>query len=566
MSADRIEPSTSPTAAKADRWLYPALWTVTLCLVWTGVNQAPGLIGEETTRVSIAAEIAATGNLDPYWYGHPATLINYLLAGIYKLLYTIQGQPFTRLTYGQDHEQLVVIGRIISRLIAAACGPLTFALARTLLPIRWALFATAITILNPLFITHAHRARADHVLTIILVCSGLFAASKRPIKKTLIPLSLLAGLGFTFKYLSASIIASTQFFIATDSSSSYQRKAIRAIKSLLIFATTIFISSPYLYLQAPKAFRHFTGEVNKQSSWTPWASLYKFSLINAYGYSTLAVLLLAVISLWVLMQDRPTLRSTWDGIRQTGLGKLSAIYLPFIAIGFAASTYNSTWLTPALPYLSILIATLLHELLRNRSGHPQWIAQLAVFVTITAILTTQANKSWAVRQLRSQTGSTREAELWLQKHSNTKQSVLLLQPDNANEPASYPRFNSERFELFKSNPDDSFSKICEETPEKWISKHDSTHLIHMDCFPQPILSSKSNQRMDELLRQFDLVVISERYNPDPSTPLQATTKFSPPQGQLKLNYSPFNFPQGDSGAWKTITIYKGEKTSNLNLL
>ena len=532
---------------------------VTLCLIWTGVNQAPGLIGEETTRVSIAAQIAATGNLDPYWYGHPATLINYLLAGIYKLIYTVQGLPFTRVTYSQDHEQLVVIGRVTSRLIAAFCGPLTYALARTILPIRWALFATAITILNPLFITHAHRARADHMLTIILVCSGLFAASRSPIKKALIPLSLLAGLGFTFKYLSASIIASTQFFIATDTPSTLQHKAIQAIKSFLIFAATIFISSPYLYLQAPKAFRHFTGEVNKQSSWTPWASLYKFSLINAYAYSTLALLLLAAISIWVLTQRRPTLHSAWNGVRQRAFGRLSVIYLPFIAIGFAASTYNSTWLTPALPYLSICIATLLRQLLRNTSVHSKWIAQLAVFLTITAIVTTQANKAWAIRQLRSQTGSTREAELWLQKQSTAKQSVLLLQPDDANEPASYPRFNPESFQLFKANPDDSFSEICEETPEKWISNYESTHLIHTDCFPQPVLSSKSNQSMDELLKLFDLVVISERYNPDPSTPVSATAKFSPPQGQLKLNYSPFNFPQGDSGAWKTITIYKTEE-------
>lgn len=515
------------------------------------------MIPEETTRISIASQIAATGNLDPYWYGHPATLINYFLAGIYKLVYFFQSSPFTRLTYSEDHAQLVIIGRATSRIIAAACGPLTYLLARSILPIRLALLATALTILNPLFITHAHRARADHLLTLILLTTGLITASTRSIKNGLVPLAFLAGLGVTFKYLAASVLGSIQILIAIDSSQKISKKYKTSIKSLIIFSATILITSPYLYLHANKAFSHFTGEVSKQSTWNPGAAFIKFLLINAYGYSAIAGVIILILVSTIIISPFGKLQRLQASIPQATLTKLSIIYIPFISIGFAASTYNSTWLTPAIPYLSICITVIMHEFYTRAPIKIRWLKQCLIYIVIGLLITSQANKTLAIHYFRRQIGSTTESEHWLKSNEGQLQMVLLLQPSNSHDAAgSFPRFNSKEYELFIANPEGGFSRVCEISPEQWTDKNSSQHLIHTDCFPQPIFATTSNKPIEELLQQFDLVVTSKRYSGNEQYDENSTAVFSPPTHKIKLGYSPFNFPQGDSGAWKTINIYK----------
>ena len=535
------------------------LFFITLALTWPGLNQAAGLIGEESTRVSIAAQIASTGNLDPYWYGHPATLINYLLALIYKASYALDGQAFTRETYIKDHEQLVTLGRLISRIIAALCAPMIYLMNRTIFPIRWALLATAMTIFNPLFITHSHRARSDHLLTLILLSSGLITASKASIKQKLIPLSILSGLGLTFKYLAASVFASTQLLIGLNSSLTRKQKLVNSLKSVSIFASTILLTSPYLYLRWQTAYLHFSGEVNKKSNWAPLAALKKFLLINAYGYSVTGILLLLGLALMLLALQRSNfqqaVRKSLNPHRFIGI---AIIYAPFIGIGFAASTYNSTWLTPALPFVSACITGILKIGVDSTATKSKRALKIVSLITIAAIATSQAKKTWAIHQLRLQNGSTRNAEAWLKSQETPSvQTILFLHPNDSQDAAgAFPRFNRQRYQAFIAAENGMIRRICSNSPYDWINDNPSKHLIHFECFPQPVYSSKSHKTIEELVQEFDFVITSERYRESLPESTEKEIVFSTPRDIVALNYSKFNFPQGDSGAWKTIIVYR----------
>lgn len=560
MEEDQAQRATNRSYMKSEASIYAIFFFVTLAFVWSGISQAPGSIEEETTRVAIASQIASTGNLDPYWYGHPATLINYFLALAYKLFYTVQDAPFTRLTYILDHEKLVIIGRVISRLAAATCGPLTYMLARSILPIRWALLATLITVLNPLFITHAHRARADHILTLILLSAGLVSGSSKPIKDSVVPLSLIAGLGITFKYLAASVLGSIQLLLTLETSLTWKQKLSKTIQSIATLGATIFIASPYLYLNANKAFGDLTGEVTKKQAWEPGAALVKFLLINSYGYSGLFGVIFLVIILVIIAETICLAHTSWSSVRNAAITRISIIYVPFILVGFLASTYNSTWLTPALPYLSICIAFGLRTFLGERSTSFSPLRRSLVIAATCILITSQVNHSWSVHQLRIQTGSKSEAELWLSKHEDQVRSVLMLQGNNTeSEAAIFPRFNPKAYRLFIAQPNGEFSRVCDEPAADWVTSNPSTHLIHTNCFPQPVFNSKSKESIDSLLNQFDLVVVSDRHKDDKSDNSKEIASFSPPRNIVKRDYSRANHPQGDAGPWTTITIYSNNE-------
>ena len=92
-------------------------------------------VGEEQAAV----DIANSGNLNPNWFGHPATFLIYILAAFYKFvnLFSIKGTPFDQ--YLLNPEPFFLFGRILSRFAAATSVILTYKLANKFLNKKWAL-------------------------------------------------------------------------------------------------------------------------------------------------------------------------------------------------------------------------------------------------------------------------------------------------------------------------------------------------------------------------------------------------------------------------------------------
>ena len=145
------------------------LFGISLCLTFPGLDQGLNHIPEDVRRVSIAVDIANSGNLNPNWFGHPATFLIYILAAFYKFvnLFSIKGTPFDQ--YLLNPEPFFLFGRILSRFAAATSVILTYKLANKFLNKKWAFAAAIFTASNPLFVMHAHRVRSDHILTCFLL-------------------------------------------------------------------------------------------------------------------------------------------------------------------------------------------------------------------------------------------------------------------------------------------------------------------------------------------------------------------------------------------------------------
>lgn len=186
----------------AGRW---AVWLILAALVIAvsqpGLNQGFGHLPEEARRISIAAEIASSGDLNPHWFGHPASLLHYLLAGLFGIWFTVGSRHDLRQQYLSDLSIFYLIGRFVARLAAIASIILTHELASRLAPPPWAFLAAALTVINPQFVVFINWARADHLLTCSLLLGTLLLLRLQrhgtPTQAT--ALAALTGMAITYK-------------------------------------------------------------------------------------------------------------------------------------------------------------------------------------------------------------------------------------------------------------------------------------------------------------------------------------------------------------------------------
>ncbi|ABM79320.1 ArnT family glycosyltransferase [Prochlorococcus marinus] len=541
-----------------------ALWTT-----WPGISQGLGLIGEEATRVAIAAQIAGTGDLNPHWFGHPATLLNYMLAGLFQAFAFISGTIDIRHLYTLEPESLFLIGRLVSRFAAIFSAVLCFEVASKIMNLRWASVSAILLSLNPLFVIHAHRARADHVLTSALLIATLLLINILENKqKGAWRLAAFAGIALTFKYSAASILLSLiiALFYSKGSSRPF---LIRLNFIIVVFIAAIFLSSPYLFLDWKSAFGGLYGEVSKQSIWQPHLSAIKFSKILLYSLSSLGLLSLAIYSISRLIIIAKTrARKLYYPLNKhsIAINALLLIYLPFIAGGFFASTYNSTWLSPALPFLSILLALSIKTFCKFMLADGNIVKKALGILFIFSIFIDQTMKMRGVHLMRQMKGSSVEAEEWLMKNVNPGESVLLLQPRETYEAAGFPRIFRTGADIFIIDDKNHHSQVCTLSPDEYLRKNPQSLLINLPCHPRPVFVSQSKTSISELLKKYDYIVTSmrvslmDREKVKNSSSVIPVIEFFPPRGIVNLVYSLNPFPQGDSAVWSSIRIYKRNRS------
>ena len=124
--------------------------------LWALHRDLPMQDPDESAFVGPAVRIAATGDLNPHWFGHPGSTVIYPLAGFFHVWDALFHQGPLVSSHSALTSRLhrfptdfYVIGRLWSIALSVAALPLLFAVGRRVFNTRVALIATAIWAVLP---------------------------------------------------------------------------------------------------------------------------------------------------------------------------------------------------------------------------------------------------------------------------------------------------------------------------------------------------------------------------------------------------------------------------------
>ncbi|MBV9600226.1 MAG: glycosyltransferase family 39 protein [Chloroflexi bacterium] len=147
------------------RWPPPITCLVACTMLVGLLGAVAGLVkslpyapeSDESVFVDAAVRIAARGDLDPYWFGHPGATVIYPLAAIYRAVY---GGGMHGHTMGNISD-LYLLGRGLSVAYAIFSLPLVFAVGRRVFGTTAALIGTWLMAVLPIAVAHAQVVRTD---------------------------------------------------------------------------------------------------------------------------------------------------------------------------------------------------------------------------------------------------------------------------------------------------------------------------------------------------------------------------------------------------------------------
>jgi hypothetical protein len=184
------------------------VWAVTHDLPYPGVD--------EPTFVRPAVHMAATGDLDPHWFGHPGSTTIYPLAGTYHAWDVVAHgapvfSPDARLAerFATDPGTFYLIGRLCSIAYAVAAIPLLFLLGRRCFSTAVGLAAAALWAVLPLAVSYGRIVRTDSagVVFALLALLLIVRLLERAMVRDYVLTGIVLGLGISSRYFLVTLVA-----------------------------------------------------------------------------------------------------------------------------------------------------------------------------------------------------------------------------------------------------------------------------------------------------------------------------------------------------------------------
>ncbi len=361
---------------------------------------------DEPIFIMTALDMLREGRLNPGWFGHPATLLFYLLALVIVAVAAIgtaigawaDGPGFVAAVFA-DPAVAVLPMRATMAALGVASVYLTYRLGRSIAGPTTGLIAALLLAVNPLHVELSQVIRTDMLATVLMSWSLLhaLAITRGGTTRNDIWAGIAAGLACATKWPAILVLIA-------PISAKITRKSLPIAPAIAI--ATLLIASPYLLLDWPTVVRDLTGEARPIH-------------LGATGHGFLG-------NLWWYITT-PLARSiTWPGIALATLGAFTLrrdaaiTLLPFAALFLIALAAQSLvwerWFVPLLPVIAILIT----------SG----IKRLATRSRPAAILLTAALTLWSIhttiQHLNDRADDPRQrATAWLLAHAQPNRTILV---------------------------------------------------------------------------------------------------------------------------------------------
>lgn len=365
---------------------------------------------DEPIFIMTALDMLREGRLNPGWFGHPATLLFYLLAMVIVAVAGIgtavgawaDGPGFVATVFA-DPGVVVLPMRAVMAALGVTSVYLTYRLGKSIAGPSTGLIAALMLAVNPLHVELSQVIRTDMLATVLMNWALLHALAigRGGGTRDHIVTGVAAGLACATKWPAILIL------VAPLSAAIARKAPLRTLPiAPLVAIATLAFASPYLILDWHTVLRDLGGEARPIH-------------LGATGHGLWG-------NLWWYV-THPLARSiTWPGIAVAALGAATLrrdaaiTLLPFTATFLLALATQSLvwerWFVPLLPVVALIMARGVETVAaRSRPA-------AAILAITVALWSTQA----AIQRLTDRADDPRQrATTWLLRHAPRGDTILV---------------------------------------------------------------------------------------------------------------------------------------------
>lgn len=312
---------------------------------------------DEPVFVTRAIRMAASGDLNPRWFGHPGSTLIYPLAALYRLVSPglfLQPDPTLQAVFKASPGEFYLFGRYLTIGYAVASLPVVYQVGRRAFGRPAGLIGAGLAILPVVAVAHSQMVRTDSAATFFGLLSlwWCLKACDRPTLSRFTLAGVMIGLAIATRYFMVALVP----VLLVAGGLAWLQKRINlgalgraASLGLLGVAAGFALSTPYFFLDFQAALTWIVAEANDVH-------------IDADGLSPLGNLI------WYVTQAIPS-SMTWPVAIFTVLGVAQMSYerqmKPLLLLGFIvifilglslSDLHWQRWLIPVLPLLALFAA------------------------------------------------------------------------------------------------------------------------------------------------------------------------------------------------------------------
>lgn len=374
---------------------------------------------DEPMFVQHALSMLKNRDLNPHWFGPPASTTMYLLAVVYGAIFgvgrvigTFQSAEDFRNLYYSNPTAFYLSGRIICALFGVATIWLVYKLGRRLFGSATGLMAAAILTLSPIHLLLSQQVRMDMQMTFLIMLAFWYCLNilEKHDWTSYLLAGFFTGLATVTKYpaIVFSVSIAITHFLATPLKRWSEHRKL--LGSGLACVGGAFIGSPFVFLDFRTVLKDVIQEARPEHLSATGEGLLRNFIWYAKGplpnALSLIGLLLAVVGLLLCLRSQQ--KSRWVLI------SFPILFLLFIS---ALHLRWERWVLPAVPFLGLLAAfatTYFFDLLRRRFSRRVALTAAAVLLVVLFVPLLRSAISYARETAGPYTSSL--ARQWMLDH------------------------------------------------------------------------------------------------------------------------------------------------------
>ncbi|MEG4989924.1 glycosyltransferase family 39 protein [Microcoleus sp. BR0-C5] len=400
----------------------------------------------EAGRVSNAVEMLANRDLNPHWFGHPATTVIYLLVFVYacvflagRVLGIFASADDFKALYFQDQTIFFLSGRLLGVLFGLITIWLVYLVGKRIFNRTVGLVAAALIAITPIHVSGSQLARMDSLMPLLLLlsfwlCLRIFEKNKL---LDYVLASFLLGLAIVTKY-PAVVFALTIILTFFLSKGWLHQGLVKVFSSIAACIAGAFVGSPFLFIDFKQVLIDVAKEARSEQVSVTGGGLIanlrwyiENPLVNSF--SIYGILLLSIGFLFCAFSKR-----------KEALILISFPLIFLIFISFLSLRWNN-WVIPILPFSCIILSWAIYQLSNLTNKYFIKSVTWIFLFSFCIILASLSSASLAQGREASGTDTRIQAERWVTTNIQSG-SALLIEPYG-------PNFPKSSFKLFQVDRD-----------------------------------------------------------------------------------------------------------------